>query len=75
MTLLLPFFLPPLLCVHVTGFGFMLLTLSPMSLLTAMSLPSNTDEAHFQKPTLEDIKYMKQFKHTFTFYRWSSLFN
>lgn len=34
--------------------------------------PSNTNEKHFQKPTLEDIKYMQQFKHIFIFYCWSS---
>lgn len=50
----------------------MLLTLSPMSPLAAMSLPSNTNEKHFQKTTLEDMKYTKKIKHTFIFYYWSS---
>lgn len=51
MTLLLPLFLPPL-CIHQTGLGFMLLNLLPVSPLAAVSLPSNTNEKHFQTPTL-----------------------
>lgn len=33
----------------------MLLILPPMALLTAVFLPSNTNEKHLQNPSLEDI--------------------